>query len=143
MSLSCCFVSVSRARQRWRPPRWRSRTLDAVTAEDPGRLGNIVLGGCPAILQRIRPPELLPFRCTHLMEGQNLDPFNIGQRGHETGEAVDIGWIIRQTRHEHEADPRRLAELVKAPGEPQWRIHRLAGCQQMRLRYPRLDRKST
>ena len=53
-----------------------------------------------------------PLECAHLMERQDLDPFDIFHRRDEPGDALDIGGIVGEAGHQHEADPDRLSELA-------------------------------
>ena len=81
----------------------------------------------------------LPFELAKLVEWLYLHPLDILHRGDEPGYAIDVGRIVRKSRHQRESHPHALAERGEPLGKPQGRRQFPAGDVAIGLRIRTLD----
>ena len=88
------------------------------------------------VLQRVVEAEPLPLEAAHLVERQHLDALDVAESGRELGDLRQVVSIVGQARHEHEADPDRLAARREPARERQRRLDVHAGERRVALRDP-------
>src|SRR5689334_9256488 len=79
------------------------------------------------VRQLIFEAEALPLEGAHLVERQDLDPFDVLHRRHEPCEPGHVRGIVAESWHQHEADPYRLADARQPFGKVEGWLHILLG----------------